>query len=115
MESYRAIQASGKELSADQKQAVAKYDEVMQCLDFARDLTKQMIQLSNNAEKEQKKLARREAILRSQAEILKIREVLTIQNILMQFADATVREDFLSGTNGATKLEENDLNLLEKL
>lgn len=59
LEGYRAIQASGKELSADQKSAVAKYDAVMATLEFARDLVKQMQQFTKDAEKEQKKQARK--------------------------------------------------------
>ena len=59
LESYRAIQATGKELSADQKNAVAKYDAVMATLEFARDLSKQMVQFTKDAEKELKKQARK--------------------------------------------------------
>lgn len=56
-----------------------------------------------------------EIILKAQAETAKIREVLTIQDILFRFTNAEVREDFLNGCNGAAKLEENDLTVLEKL
>lgn len=59
MESYRAIQFSGKELSNDQKTAVAKYNEVAQSLELARDFFKQLGQLSNNYEKEVKKQFRK--------------------------------------------------------
>lgn len=114
LEYYRGIQLTGTELSADQKAAVAKYDEVAQSLEFARELSKQMLHISNVSEKEQRKQYRKEATLRARAEILKIREVLTIQNVLSHFTDADVREDFLKGSNGAAKLEEKDLKILEK-
>uniref|UniRef100_A0A1A9WCU0 Caprin-1 dimerization domain-containing protein n=1 Tax=Glossina brevipalpis TaxID=37001 RepID=A0A1A9WCU0_9MUSC len=114
LESYRSIQASGKELSSDQRAAVAKYDAVIATLEFARDLVKQMQQFTKDAEKEQKKQARKDMIAKAQAETVKIREVLIIQNILSCFTDDAVRNDFLSGENGATKLLTPELAILEK-
>lgn len=38
-----------------------------------------------------------------------------IQDILRSFADENVRQDFLDGTNGAVKIDQGDMNLLEKL
>uniref|UniRef100_A0A1A9VMS2 Caprin-1 dimerization domain-containing protein n=1 Tax=Glossina austeni TaxID=7395 RepID=A0A1A9VMS2_GLOAU len=114
LESYRSIQASGKELSSDQRAAVAKYDAVIATLEFARDLVKQMQQFTKDAEKEQKKQARKDTIAKAQAETVKIREVLIIQNILSCFTDDAVRNDFLSGENGATKLQSSELAILEK-
>jgi len=59
LESYRAIQSTGKELSGDQASAVAKYDAVLANLEFARELAKHIQQQSKEAEKEQKKQARK--------------------------------------------------------
>lgn len=53
--------------------------------------------------------------MRAQTETAKIREVLIIQNTLSCFADATVREDFLTGTNGACKIDSTDLEVLDQL
>lgn len=50
---------SGKELSADQRAAVSKFDAVISTLDFARDLFKQLQQFTKDAEKEQRKQARK--------------------------------------------------------
>lgn len=46
-------------MTADQKVAVTKYDEVTQSLDLARDLFKQIQTIVTTTEKEQKKNARR--------------------------------------------------------
>lgn len=43
LESYRDMQNSGKELNTDQKTALAKINEVVMTLDFARDLYKQFL------------------------------------------------------------------------
>lgn len=73
MESYRDLQTSGKELNHDQKTAVAKYEEVVQTLEFARDLCKQFLGIATVSEKEAKKQARKEAVAKSQAELAKVK------------------------------------------
>lgn len=109
LESYRDLQSSGKELNNDQRIAVAKYDEVVQTLEFARDLCKQFNSIAVLAEKDAKKQARKEAAARSQQELAKIREVLLVQDALQQLGNDSTREDFLVGRNGAATLSEEDL------
>ncbi|XP_063380269.1 translation initiation factor IF-2 [Cydia fagiglandana] len=113
--SYRDLQKSGKELNADQKIAVAKYDEVAQTLEFARDLSKQITSIAVSTEKEAKKQAKRETWIRYAADTNKIREVLLILDCLTQMGNAEARDDFLNGTNGAAKLTEEDLKILDDL
>lgn len=72
LESYRDIQKAGKELDRDQKVAVAKYDEVLQTLEITRELYKQIVGIANDAAKQQKKLARKEALERTQQDISKV-------------------------------------------
>ncbi|KAG7198210.1 hypothetical protein KM043_005618 [Ampulex compressa] len=115
LESYRDLQKNGRELNADQKTAVAKYDEVLQTLDITRELYKQIVGIANDAVKQQKKLARKEAIERMQQDIAKVREVLLIQDTLLNMGTESVREDFLTGSNGAVKLSEEDLKYLDSL
>lgn len=57
--SYRDLQKAGKELNSDQKVAVAKYDEVAQTLEFARELSKQVTSIATSAEREAKKQAKK--------------------------------------------------------
>lgn len=56
-----------------------------------------------------------EAWVRYAAETSKIRDVLLILDCLMQMGNTEVREDFLNGTNGAIKLAEEDLKILDEL
>ncbi|KAJ8971430.1 hypothetical protein NQ314_000686 [Rhamnusium bicolor] len=49
LESYKELQNAGKELNADQKTAVAKFNEVINTLDFARDLSKQFLSIATDA------------------------------------------------------------------
>ncbi|XP_051166469.1 caprin homolog isoform X2 [Leptopilina boulardi] len=115
LESYKDLQKGGGELNADQKTAVAKYDEVIQTLDITRDLHKSVQGIANDAVKQQKKLARKEALERIQQDIAKVREVLLIQDTLMNMGTNSVREDFLAGKNGAIKLADEDLTALDSL
>lgn len=51
---------------------MARYDEVVQTLEFARDLCKQFLGIVAVSEKEAKKQARKEAAAKSQAELAKV-------------------------------------------
>ncbi|CAH2269872.1 jg21703 [Pararge aegeria aegeria] len=113
--SYRDLQKAGKELNGDQRVAVAKYDEVNQTLEFARELSKQVTAVATVAEREAKKQAKKDAWVRYTAETNKIREVLLVLDCLMQMGNTEAREDFLNGTNGAAKLTEQDLKILDDL
>lgn len=115
LESYRDLEKTGKELSADKKIAILKYDEVAMSLEFAREFAKQIEKVIVSSEKDLKKKQKKDESLKKQNETSKIREVLIIQDILAQLKDESVRNDFLAGTNGACKLEENDLELLDSL
>lgn len=59
LESYKAIEKSGKKLTADQKNAVSKYDECLTSLELARELCKQFQSIATVANKEAKKEAKR--------------------------------------------------------
>ncbi|XP_058806976.1 caprin homolog [Phymastichus coffea] len=115
LESYRDIVKNGGELNADQKTAVAKYDEVQQTLENMRDLYKQINSIATDAQRQQKKLARIEALERMRQDIVKVREVLLIQDTLMNMGAQGVRQDFINGVNGAVQLAEQELKFLDDL
>lgn len=115
LESYRDLQNSGKELNADQKLAVSKYGEVVQTLEFARDLSKQFMGIVIVSEKDAKRLAKKELAARGASELAKVREVLLVQDALNQMGQESVRNDFLTGSNGAATLAQTDLDLLDEL
>ncbi|XP_066145779.1 caprin homolog [Euwallacea fornicatus] len=115
LESYRDLQNSGKELNTDQKTALAKINEVIMTLDFARDLYKQFLGIASSSEKDAKKQAKRESSLKNQAELARLREILLVQDALHQMGIDNVRDDFLNGKNGAAQLTETDLKLLDDL
>nr|CAD7434480.1 unnamed protein product [Timema monikensis] len=115
IEQYEAEQKSGKNLNSDQLLAVSKKDEVMQTLEFARDLSKSFNTLALDTAKTQKKQARKEALERNQQDIAKVKEILLVQDILANMGQDNVREDFLAGQNGAVQLTEEELKYLDDL
>ncbi|XP_067001718.2 caprin homolog isoform X3 [Anabrus simplex] len=115
IESYRELQKDGKELNSDQLNAVSKYEEVLQTLDFARELCKQFNGIAADAAKQHKKQARKEAQERAQQEMAKVKEILMVQDVLQNMGQDNVREDFLNGRNGAAQLTEDDLKYLDDL
>lgn len=50
-----------------------------------------------------------------QGELNKIREVLIIQDVLSSLEEDEVRQDFIKEQNGACKVEESELEVLDKL
>lgn len=79
IESYREEQKNGKDLNSDQLAAVAKYEEVQQTLEFARDLCKQFNGIAVDAAKQLKKQARKEALEKNQQDLAKVKEILVVQ------------------------------------
>lgn len=118
LETYRDMEKAGKELNGDMKVAVAKYGEVAQTLEFARDFAKQILQIATVSEKDLKKKQKKDETARKQGDISRIREVLIMQNLLGLLGsdnDAAVRQDFLLERNGACKLEPSELDLMDAL
>jgi len=66
-------------LNSDQLAAVAKYEEVQQTLEFARDLCKQFNGIAVDAVKQLKKQARKEALEKNQQDLAKVKEILVVQ------------------------------------
>ncbi|EZA51789.1 hypothetical protein DMN91_003600 [Ooceraea biroi] len=113
LESYKDLQKNGRELNADQKTAVARYDEVLQTLEITRDMYKQIVSINNDGMKQQKKLARKEVVERMQQDIAKVKEMVVIQHILISMVNDSIRDDFVHGKNGALKLLEEELKDLD--
>ena len=64
--------ARGKTLNEDQQLAVAKYDEVIGTLDFARELSGQFTKLAIDEVKDKKKLMKKEQQEKSRLELAKV-------------------------------------------
>merc|ERR1711953_460519 len=99
LDGYREDDRKGKELNADQKAAIAKYDEVMQNLEFARELQQQFKTMIVDEERSSKKKLKKEAVERAKVESGRLASILTFQKIIMALAKPKVLEQFKSGEN----------------
>lgn len=59
LESYKQLEDSGKDLSSEQRKAVAKYDEVVWGLDLSKDFCKQFQTIASTASKDAKREVKR--------------------------------------------------------
>ena len=79
LDGYRADYNRGKELNDDQKSAIAKYEEVIQTLEFARELSGQFKTLVLDEDKGRKKLLKKEQLEKAKSEAQKLAQVIEIQ------------------------------------
>uniref|UniRef100_A0A8C4WQF8 Cell cycle associated protein 1b n=1 Tax=Eptatretus burgeri TaxID=7764 RepID=A0A8C4WQF8_EPTBU len=116
LDNYRERIDKGHTLNQDQQDAVMKYEEVINKLEFARDLLKTFTALNEEVEKEQRKSVRREQQQREEWERQRLRIVLEVQIVLDGLGEgALARVHFLSGTNGAVQLQSDDLSNLDEI
>ena len=72
MDSYRETLQRGKPLNEDQQAAVAKYDEVLGTLEFARELSGQFTKLATDEARDKKKMVKKEQQERAKVELIKV-------------------------------------------
>lgn len=114
LEEYRATQKKGENLNEDQLSAVSRYDEVLRTLELTREMEKQFVGLANDAMKQQKKQIKKEQIERDEAAKEKFKEAQKFLSVLDKLGDNDIRKDFLNEANGACKITDQELNLLDQ-
>jgi len=109
LEGYLQQQRDGAQLSDDQLLAASKFNEVVSTLDFARNLKNQLSSLliTNKQKKHNTDVEKLPIKVDS-----KIKEVLIFQNILESIKDENVKQDLLTGSNGAVQFNEDELSKL---
>lgn len=113
LEEYKASELKGAVLNEDQLLAVSKYEEVLRTLELSRELEKQFMALANDVMKQQKKQLKREEMAKEENMKEKLKEINRYFSVLEKFADDKVRNDFLVENNGAIKMTQNELDLLD--
>ncbi|XP_028810413.1 caprin-2 isoform X2 [Denticeps clupeoides] len=115
LEDYTRRLRNGDALNKDQMEAVAKYEEVLHNLAFAKELHKTLDVLTQDLLKAQKKVQRREQVAQMEAERKRLHTVLQVQYVLQTLRLEHVRKDFLSGLNRALLLSARELERLADL
>uniref|UniRef100_A0A8C3DH38 Cell cycle associated protein 1 n=1 Tax=Corvus moneduloides TaxID=1196302 RepID=A0A8C3DH38_CORMO len=114
LDDYQERMNKGERLNQDQLDAVSKYQEVTNNLEFAKELQRSFMALSQDIQKTIKKTARREQLMREEAEQKRLKTVLELQFILEKLGDDEVRSDLKQGSNGVPVLTEEELTMLDE-
>ncbi|XP_011487814.1 caprin-1 isoform X2 [Oryzias latipes] len=115
LDDYQAKKNKGERLNQDQLEALSKYQEISNNLDFARELQKSFLSLGQEVQKAVKKSARREQLQRDELEQRRLKTVLEIQYLLDQLGDDAVRQDLKKpDTSGSALLTDADLTSLDE-
>ncbi|KAL2093974.1 hypothetical protein ACEWY4_011286 [Coilia grayii] len=114
LDDYQARHDKGERLNQDQLQALSKYQEVTNNLEFARELLKNFLALGQDIQKAVKKAARREQLQREEMEQKRLKKVLELQFLLDRLGEESVRQELLQGAGGPSLLTEADLNALDE-
>ncbi|XP_061854965.1 caprin-1 isoform X3 [Colius striatus] len=114
LDDYQERMNKGERLNQDQLDAVSKYQEVTNNLEFAKELQRSFMALSQDIQKTIKKTARREQLMREEAEQKRLKTVLELQFILEKLGDDEVRNDLKQGSSGVPVLTEEELTMLDE-
>ncbi|XP_070617237.1 caprin-1 isoform X3 [Erythrolamprus reginae] len=114
LDDYQDRMNRGERLNQDQLDAVSKHQEVSNNLEFAKELQRSFMALSQDIQKTIKKTARREQLMREETEQKHLKTVLELQYILDKLGDDEVRSDLKQGTNGVSILTETELSTLDE-
>lgn len=114
LDDYQARKNKGERLNQDQLDALSKYQEVTTNLEFARELQKSFIVLAQDIQKAVKKTARREQLLRDEAEQKRLKTILELQFLLDRLGEDSVRQELRQGVGGSPLLTEADLTAVDE-
>ncbi|KAM3609774.1 uncharacterized protein V6R79_020208 [Siganus canaliculatus] len=114
LDDYQVRKNSGERLNNDQLEALCKYQEVVNNLEFARELHKIFITLGQDLQKVVKKSVRREQLQREEAEQRRLKTVLELQFLLDRLGEDAVRQDLKQGVGGSPLLTDADLTAFDE-
>ncbi|XP_061826297.1 caprin-1b isoform X3 [Nerophis lumbriciformis] len=109
LDDYQVRKDKGESLNQDQLEALSKYQEVMNNLEFARELQKTFVTLGQDIQKVAKKSTRRQQQQREEAERRRLKTVLELQFLLDRLGEESVRQDLRQGVGGSPLLTDLDL------
>uniref|UniRef100_A0A8C5QQ74 Caprin-1 n=1 Tax=Leptobrachium leishanense TaxID=445787 RepID=A0A8C5QQ74_9ANUR len=87
LDDYQDRMNKGERLNQDQLDAVSKYQEVVTNMEFARELQRNFMSLGQDIQKSIKKAARREQLVREEAEQKRLKTILELQFLLDKLGD----------------------------
>ncbi|CAI9598646.1 unnamed protein product [Staurois parvus] len=113
LDDYQDRMNKGERLNQDQLDAVAKYQEVVTNMEFARELQKSFMALGQDVSYDLKCELLREQLMREEAEQKRLKTALELQFVLDKIGDEEVRHDLKQGLNGVPLVSEEELTLMD--
>ncbi|XP_068116250.1 caprin-1 isoform X2 [Hyperolius riggenbachi] len=114
LDDYQDRMNKGERLNQDQLDAVTKYQEVVTNMEFARELQRSFMALGQDIQKTIRKAARREQLMREEAEQRRLKTALELRFVLDKLGDDEVRADMKQGLNGVPILSDEELSVLDE-
>ncbi|XP_050410990.1 caprin-1 isoform X2 [Patella vulgata] len=114
LEGLKQKLAHGDRLEPPQREAIARYDQVIHNLEFAQELQKQFETISSEVERLQKKRLKKERMEKRVMEMRRVQELIELQSLLDSLGSETVRSDLQTGKHGAVVLTEENLKQLDE-
>ncbi|EHA98837.1 Caprin-1 [Heterocephalus glaber] len=114
LDDYQERMNKGERFNQDQLDAVSKYQEVTNNLEFEKELQRSFMALSQDIQKTIEKTARQEQLMREEAEQKCLKTVLEVQYVLDKLGDDEVRTDLKQGLTGVPILPEEEFSLLDE-
>ncbi|XP_041791696.1 caprin-1a isoform X2 [Chelmon rostratus] len=115
LDDYQTKKNNGERLNQDQLEALAKYQEIINNLEFARELQKSFLAVGQEVQKAVKKSARREQLQREEMEQRRLKTVLELQFLLDQLGDDSVRQELKRpDATGSPLVTDADLTTLDE-
>ncbi|XP_038873772.1 caprin-1-like isoform X1 [Salvelinus namaycush] len=118
LDDYQSKKNKGERLNQDQLDALTKYQEVTNNLEFARELQKSFLSLGQDIQKAVKKAARREQLQREESEQKRLKTVLELQFLLDRLGEDSVRQELRQGATSVdtpSLLTDTELAALDEL
>uniref|UniRef100_A0A4W5LTJ5 Cell cycle associated protein 1b n=1 Tax=Hucho hucho TaxID=62062 RepID=A0A4W5LTJ5_9TELE len=118
LDDYQAKKNKGERLNQDQLDALTKYQEVTNNLEFARELQKSFLSLGQDIQKAVKKAARREQLQREECEQKRLKTILELQFLLDRLGEDRVRQELRQGAASVgtpSLLTDTELTALDEL
>uniref|UniRef100_A0A8C5FBC0 Cell cycle associated protein 1a n=1 Tax=Gadus morhua TaxID=8049 RepID=A0A8C5FBC0_GADMO len=115
LDDYQAKKNNGERLNQDQLDALTKFGEITNNLEFARELQKGFLTLGQEVSKVVKKSVRREQLQREEMEQRRLKMVLELQFLLDRLGEEEVRQDLKRPDgDGTSVLTDADLRTLDQ-
>ncbi|XP_045069796.1 caprin-1-like [Coregonus clupeaformis] len=118
LDDYQARKDKGERLNQDQLDALTKYQEVTNNLEFARELQKSFLSLGQDIQRVVKKAVRREQLQREESEQKRLKTILEVQFLLDRLGEDRVRQELRQGAAGGgtpSLLTDTELTALDEL